>query len=340
MDLNRASFEARLSLFPRATRIEGESESGELTIAGLRLSELASEFGTPLYVYDRSTLDSAVQEYRLALAEAYPGPSGLTFAGKAFLCIAIAQWAQETGLLVDCTGLGELTIASLAGVPQSQTLVHGVSKSLADLHLAAVQSGVIVVDNLTELDRLAEMLQPARTAPPELWLRLRPGLAVDSHSYMQTGQDDSKFGMSTDEIEQAVRQCLAENLPLKGLHFHQGSHFHDPSPLGPAIETALDLISRLRAATGWIPEVFCPGGGWGVPYHEADLPHLPIRDYVDAVAVALRNGCLKRELPLPRLQLEPGRSLVARAGVAVYQVEAVKRHWEPALAAAGWRHGR
>jgi len=154
---------------------------------------------------------------------------------------------------------------------------------------------------------------------------------VQTHAHTQTGQAGSKFGMAPEEIRAAVRRALAAGLPLTGLHFHQGSHFHDPAPLGPALDTALDLGAELRGEFGWLPTVLCPGGGWGVAYHEDDLPQPPVESYVALIAGRLREGCARRGLPLPRLQLEPGRSLVARAGLALYRVGAVKevagRRW-------------
>jgi diaminopimelate decarboxylase len=118
---------------------------------------------------------------------------------------------------------------------------------------------------------------------------------------------------------------------LSGLHFHQGSHFHDPAPIGQALDTVLDLVEEIRDQSGWVPQALSPGGGWGVPYHESDLPHPSIEDYVTFAGKQLAAGCEARGLPLPRLQLEPGRSLVARAGVAIYRVGAVKhtpaRRW-------------
>jgi diaminopimelate decarboxylase len=110
-----------------------------------------------------------------------------------------------------------------------------------------------------------------------------------------------------------------------GVHFHLGSQFHDPAPVGKAVSRLLDLLEPIRDETGWFPQVISPGGGWGVAYHEDDLPHPGIAEYVQAIARRLKDGCSRRGLPLPRLQLEPGRSLIARAGVAIYQVGSVKR---------------
>ena len=321
----------RLSLFPLSTRVDRQAQPSQLTISGLSLVELAQQYGTPLYVYDRQTLQAGVERYENILGESYPAPSGITYAGKAFLCTALAQWIGQQNLWLDCTGAGELAIAEAAGVERNHLLVHGVNKSQADLRAALDQAGTIVVDNLSELERLYEMQKTRSTQLPDLWLRLRPGVAVDTHAYRQTGQDDSKFGMGPQELFQAIQFCQLNKIPLKGIHFHQGSHFHDPSPIGPALDTALDVISEAQSSFGWVPEVLCPGGGWGVPYHEDDLPHLPVESYVQFITSQLIEGCQKRNLPLPKLQLEPGRSLVAQAGVAIYRVETVKhtphRRW-------------
>jgi diaminopimelate decarboxylase len=137
--------------------------------------------------------------------------------------------------------------------------------------------------------------------------------------------------MSLPEAVEAVTRCQRAGVSLTGIHFHQGSHFHDPAPIGPALDTVLDLLIELYAQTGWSPQTLCPGGGWGVAYHEDELPQPSIEGYVRFVAQRLIEGCQQRALPLPRLQLEPGRSLVARAGVALYRVGAIKhtagRRW-------------
>lgn len=305
----------RLDLFPITTKIEND----RLTIAGHDLKLLAEENQTPLYIYDRATLDAAVTEYKTALASSYPGAGSITYAGKAFLCLALAQWTRSQNLTVDCTGEGEIAIAIAAGVPRENILVHGVNKSEADLRSAAQYAGTIVVDNLQELSQLSQY----ELKNTELWLRLLPGMAVSTHhAHTQTGQHDSKFGMTREEIMEAANFCKQHGLPLKGIHFHQGSNFRDPEPLLPAIEIALDLAKEIGFQGEWH---FCPGGGWGVAYHEDELPHPSIESYVRGIAESVLEGCQARGLELPHLHLEPGRSLVARAGVAVYRVGAVKK---------------
>src|SRR5688572_24067874 len=232
----------RLQLFPLTTKIENDA----LTIAGHSLTSLAEQYGTPLYVYDRTTMDLAAREYVDALASHYPAPASVTYAGKAFLCTALAQWTQMHGLFVDCTGEGEIGIAAAGNVPREKMLVHGVNKSAADLKIALEHAGTVVVDNLTELARLSELVRSHGSAVPDLWLRLLPGMAVDTHHlHTQTGQHDSKFGMTREEILEAAQVCSSNHLPLKGIHFHQGSNFRDPEPLIPAIEMALELAQEI-----------------------------------------------------------------------------------------------
>jgi diaminopimelate decarboxylase len=317
----------RLELFPLSTRIQNR----RLNIGGCDLATLAEQFGTPLYLYDQETLDESVQAYQRALQACYPASWGLTYAGKAFLCPTLARWTQKHRLRVDCTGAGEVAAACAAGVPREQILMHGVNKSPADLQTALEKAGTVVVDNLTELQRLIRLRQEDGSFP-DLWLRLLPGESVSTHAYTQTGHHDSKFGMDEMELTEAIRLCRQYHLPLRGLHFHQGSQFRDPAPLGAAIEKALDLAQEMslpsamstNTPAGLQAWILSPGGGWGVAYHEDDLPQPNIHAYIAFIAERVQAGCAKRGLPLPHLHLEPGRSLVARAGVAIYQVGTIK----------------
>ena len=326
----------RLALFPDSTRVRNDT----LFIAGQALASLADRYLTPLYIYDRATLDACVANYKSALQSYYPGTSHITYAGKAFLCKAIAEWTQVHKLSVDCTGQGEIAMAIAGNVPRENILVHGVNKCAADLNAALQNAGTIVLDNLAELHHIHVILSAAKDLQSaagdssaasdglpqsdiNLWLRLLPGVPVMTHhSHTQTGQHDSKFGMTREELLQAAAFCKGHNLPLKGIHFHQGSNFRDPEPLIPAIDMALDLAKEIGFGTEWD---FCPGGGWGVAYHEDELPDPSIDSYVRGISEAVIEGCSRRGLGLPLLHLEPGRSLIARAGVAIYRVGAVKR---------------
>lgn len=268
-------------------------------------------------------MDDAAEGYRSALASHYPGPASITYAGKAFLCKGIAQWTCRQNLWVDCTGEGEIAIALAGGVTREHILVHGVNKSTADLDSAIRHAGTLVVDNLTELHRLAGLFPASSSGFPNLWLRLLPGLAVQTHhTHTQTGQHDSKFGMTRTEMIEAALFCKKNNLPLKGIHFHQGSNFHDAGPLKAAIDLGLDLAKEIGLGKDW---GFSPGGGWGVAYHEDELPQPDTKEYIRVITENVIEGCQARGLPMPHLHLEPGRSLVARAGVAIYKVGTVKR---------------
>ena len=311
----------RLPLFPDTIKIENDT----LTIAGQGLDSLADEYGTPLYIYDCATMDNAVIQYKDALASSYPRLASVTYAGKAYLSTALAQWTQRHGLWLDCTGEGEIAIAKAGGVPRDNILVHGVNKSDADLKAAIQHAGTIVVDNLSELSRLANQFLHINSQFPEIWLRLQPGLAVTTHVYTQTGQRNSKFGLGREELMEAVLLCQKHGLPLTGLHFHQGSQFRDPAPLKPAIELALDLAKQIVFSGEWH---FSPGGGWGVAYHEDELPQPEIEPYINLIAKTVIQACQQHGLDLPYLHLEPGRSIVARAGVAIYRVNTVKRQGE------------
>jgi diaminopimelate decarboxylase len=268
-------------------------------------------------------MDSSVAAYKGALKEYYPAPSEITYAGKAFLCKAIAEWSQEHNLWLDCTGEGEIAIAVAGRVSREHILVHGVNKSPADLQSAIDHGGTIVVDNLTELSRLKELFSSLQSRIPDLWLRLLPGVSVDTHhAHTQTGQHESKFGMTREELLEAAIFCKENGLPLKGIHFHQGSNFRDVRPLIKAIEIGLDLAKEIGLSGEWH---FSPGGGWGVAYHEDELPQPDIDEYVRIISDTVKEGCKVRKLDLPPLHLEPGRSLVARAGVAIYRVGEIKR---------------
>lgn len=315
----------RLPLFPDTAEIENDT----LTIAGHDLSSLAARHGTPLYVYDAATMDAAADRYRQALKAEYPAPSGITYAAKAFLCKAIAQWTQQQRLWLDCTGEGEIAVAGAGGVPPADIVAHGVNKSAADLASAMRHAGTIAIDNLAELGRVVAAYRGHRAsgqppaALPNIWLRLRPGLSIATHHpYTQTGHADSKFGMTAEEVVQAVVSARAGDLPLNGLHFHLGSSFSDTRPLVAAIEITVRLANQIGLPPAWH---FCPGGGWGVAYHENELPHPDIEEYVRLIARSVVRLCRSNSVQLPVLHLEPGRSLVARAGMALYRVGAIKQ---------------
>lgn len=310
------NLQKRLSLFPFSTAIADD----QLTLQGYRLQDLAEQYGTPLYVYDAATLEARYTAYVETLRRHYPAPFAITYAGKAYLSPRLIRWLERHGAWIDCSSYGEIltTRKSSSRIP---LLVHGVNKSPLDLEHAIRQAQVIVVDNRSELQRLLAW-HKAGSCLPELWLRLQPGIAPHTHSHIQTGHHESKFGMNAEELLDAVREARQNGLIVRGLHFHIGSQFRDPAPLCAAIEQALDLAGEIPWPEEWH---FSPGGGWGVPYREDDLPWLSIETYLAEIVACLIRGVKKRSLPFPYLHLEPGRSLIAQAGIALYRIGTIKR---------------
>jgi len=277
------------------------------------------QYGTPLYVYDRITLCNAAQAYQAALCS-YPATWAVAYASKAYLCVALAQlWARE-GLDLDVVGPGELEAALCGGVPPDRIRLHGNNKP-PELLRRAVEAGVgrIVLDGWHDFD-LLEALAPDK--PVAAWLRIAPGIDAHTHSYRKTGLVESKFGfpISTGDATRAVERALASPfLRLLGLHAHIGSQIFEVEPFVACAEMLVDFAAHLRGQHGWRLAELCLGGGWAVAYSERDAAQ-PVEAYVEAVSAAVVACCQKHGLPLPHLELEPGRSLVARAGVAFYTV--------------------
>lgn len=316
----KKSMADKLVLFPQDTTIDG---NGQLRLDGHRAVDLAGQFGTPLYVYHTGAILGQLAAYHQALAT-YPGRTRLAYASKAFLCTALARLMAGAEVGLDVASAGEIFIAQAGGVEPANMHLHGNNKSIADL-AAALQAGVgrIVVDNAAELEWLAA-LAAGRKQQVNVWLRVTPGVGVETHHhYTVTGSADSKFGLPPGEAkkvaEHLIRSERASYLRLAGLHAHLGSNFQQVEPVIRAVEILLDLAAALHDSTGWSLQELCPGGGWGTPYHPADPP-LPVTPFVVKLMAGITNGCRNRNMPLPEVILEPGRSLVAQAGVALYTV--------------------
>ena len=304
-----------LALFPITTSI---SDEGRLTVAGHDLTTLAQKWGTPLYLYDATTVRQQAGLLQDWLKQHYAGPSQVTYAAKAYFSLGWARQINALGLGVDVVSEGELQIAQKAGFQPRKVHLHGNNKSIQELQPAldwGVQS--IVVDNLEELDYL-ESLADKRQKTARIWLRLSPGLDVHTHAYVQTAHHSSKFGIPVDD-GQAARAIRAAQksrwLRLTGLHTHLGSQIFEIEPYTRAIE----IFGRLAHQEGFIPEEISPGGGWGVPYLPGK-PEQSAEDMVKAVCQTLEEQCTRYRWPLPILVLEPGRWLSAQAGIALYTI--------------------
>jgi diaminopimelate decarboxylase len=304
-----------LDLFPQTASIDS---NGSLAIAGHSLSVLAKEWQTPLYLYDGATLTGQVNGLQELVAKYYPAVFDITYAAKAYFSLAIAQRLAGMNVGVDVVSYGELCVARQAGFAPERVHLHGNNKSERELQ-AAVEWGVqaIVVDSLEELaflERLCARLQKT----VRVWLRITPGLHVATHAYRQTAHPASKFGLpiSDGQAAEGIRRARASQwLHLTGLHCHLGSQVFEVEPYQKAVEMLLELAE----SEGWVPEELSPGGGWGVPYTLED-PDSDPTPWIATITQALKEGCARRNWPLPKLLIEPGRMIVARAGVAVYTV--------------------
>jgi diaminopimelate decarboxylase len=293
--------------------------AGRLQIGGCDAVELARTYGTPLYVYDEATIRAQCRAFRAAFAARYP-QCAVAYAGKAYLAPALCRILREEGMELDAVSAGEVAVAQADGFPAELIHLHGNFKPEAEL-AAALAAGVgrVVVDNLDEIERL-EALAGAAGRRQSIWLRLCPDVATQTHPHDQTGHADSKFGLdvASGAAEVAARRAVAApHVDLAGLHAHAGSQLRDPASVAAVTTFLVDFAARLRDRTGVAIRELSPGGGWGVAYLPDDEPP-PVEHYARAIADALAKGIARYRLPPPRLIVEPGRAIVARAGVALY----------------------
>ncbi|NOX63402.1 MAG: diaminopimelate decarboxylase [Chloroflexi bacterium] len=295
-----------------------------LHLRGFDVAGLAARLGTPLYLYDGATFDHAVAAYRAGL-RAWPGPSAISYAAKAWFNRPFARVLARRGLHIDAVSEGELGVALAAGFPAGRIHVHGNNKSPTLARMAA-RAGVAawVVDHPQELALLARLSDEGERIP-DLWLRFTPALSAPTHPYRQTGHRESKFGMSRDEILLAAEQIHKHpKLRLTGLHAHIGSQIFDLDPMFEACDRLIALFAELRERGHASLRVLSPGGGLGAPYHPDD-PRLSLFQNVERIVRhCAATWARMAKAPHPTLLLEPGRSLIARAGLALYTVGAVR----------------
>ena len=302
------------------------SLDGQLMLGGCDAVELAGRFGTPLYVYDTRTVREQCAAFRSAFTEQHPD-SAVLYASKAFLTRPFARLIAEQGLGFDAVSGGELEVLRAAGVEMSTVYLHGSNKSAEELRLA-VDAGVgrIVIDNAGEVARADAAAREAGVRQPVL-LRVSPGVDAHTHEKTTTGILDTKFGvpLAGGDAEAAVRSILeAEQLEFRGLHMHLGSPIFDLAPYELAIELMAEFIASVcRDRLGAEVLEFSPGGGFAVGYEAGHDPPSPA-EYARVICGTLRRESERLGFPLPHLSVEPGRSIVARAGVALYAVGARK----------------
>jgi diaminopimelate decarboxylase len=303
------------NLAPITTKLDTQ---GRLQVGGCVLSELAQRYGTPLYVLDEESLRQSCRAYRDALQRHYPGPSLAIYASKANSSLAITALVAAEGLGLDAVSAGELLTALEGGMPPERIVLHGNNKSTEELSLA-VQNGVtVVLDNWHDIELLQELAE-GRSEAVSLLLRFTPGIECHTHEYIRTGHLDSKFGFDPDQLEQVLTHLAGCSwAQLKGLHAHIGSQIFELDPHRDLAGVLADALVLARSL-GHEPTELNVGGGLGIRYVAYDDPP-SIDAWVQVVAEAMAAACRARNLELPRLLCEPGRSLVATAGITLYEV--------------------
>lgn len=313
---------SKLSLFPLTCKVDSH---GHLHIGDCDSIELAKEYGTPLYIFDETTLRSKCQEFQTEFAKRYHDTL-IIYASKAFLNRAIALIFKEEGLGLDVVSGGELSVAQSVNFPLDKVYFHGNNKRADEIKLALdLKTGRIVADNLHELE-LINRLAKEIGIRQDILLRLNPGVDPHTHRYTSTGILDSKFGfpLVTGQAEAAVARSMSlSNINLIGLHFHLGSPIPDVSSYQIAIELTLCFAKEMKNKYDFRLIEFSPGGGFAVTYtQDSSIPS--VADYAEAIISKLIHVTNELELAHPRCIIEPGRGIVAQAGVVLYTVGTIK----------------
>lgn len=314
---------------PVFSRNVGRGADGALVLAGHDVRDLARQWGTPAYLIDEADLRSRAREFRDEFAAAFRAIGGacdVYYAGKAFLCTAMARLVYEEGLRLDVCTAGELAVAVRAGVPGERIGMHGNNKSVAEIEAALdARVGRIVVDSFEEIERVASAAA-ARGVIASVMIRVKTGVEAHTHEAIATAHEDQKFGLSLTggQVTEAVNLILGRpSLRLLGFHSHIGSQIFVSEGFRLAAQKLIDLQLSVAQEHGvTLPELDL-GGGFGIAYLPTDVPLSP-RDMAAQLAEIVRDACKRVGMPIPRVSIEPGRAIVGPAGMTLYTVGTVK----------------
>jgi diaminopimelate decarboxylase len=310
----------RLPLFPFNS---GVNDQGYLVIGGCDTVVLAAKFGTPLYIYDELTLRAKCREFKEEFGKHYPDVM-VIYASKAYSNGALLRLIKSEGLGLDVVSEGELGIAESVKFPMEKIYFHGNNKSPRELEMALKwHVGRIVVDNFHELEML-DKLTKKLGVKQDILLRMTPGVDPHTHKYTSTGSLDSKFGFPLPLKEEAVAKALKiRGLNVIGLHFHIGSLIYEYQPYVESIKFVLKFAAEMSKKYGLELREFDIGGGFAVQY-TLDKPAPPTSIFAEKIISTIIRECKRYSLELPKLIVEPGREIVAQAGIALYTVGVVK----------------
>jgi len=302
-----------------------EVKDGHLWIGGVDMVTLAREAGTALYVMDEATIRHQLSEY-VKWTQFHWKDVDVVYAGKAFMSLAMIKLVEEEGCCLLCASGGELAYAKRANFPMSRVQVHGNNKTPSEL-VDCVEAGVsrVVVDNFDELERLSAIAEERGATQPIL-IRVTPGVEADTHDFIMTGAEDSKFGFGLNQGLAMAAVKLAVELPgidFEGLHMHIGSQIFALHSYGKAIAVMVNFMREIQAETGVSVRMLDVGGGLGVAYGVPDEPST-VEQFGKVVVDGIKEECERNGLAVPRMAVEPGRSIVANAGVTLYTVGTIK----------------
>lgn len=300
--------------------------NGNLEIGGCDCVALAQKYGTPLYVMDEELIRKNCKTYKNSIEKHYDGNGLVLYASKAFSCKAIYRIVKEEGLGIDVVSGGELYTALSVGFPVEKIYFHGNNKTADELCMALENDiGRIVVDNIYELE-LLDRLAREYGKRSKILFRIKPGIDAHTHSFIRTGQIDSKFGVALETGE--AREIIARALKLAhvevvGVHCHIGSQIFDSEPFQLAAERLADFIASIRDEFGITLRELNLGGGYGIKYLSNDQP-ISYDCYIEKVSAEIKRIASEKGVELPFVLMEPGRSIVGEAGITLYTVGAVK----------------
>ena len=302
------------------------NEKGHLTIGGLDTVDLAKEYGTPLYVMDEDLLRENCRSFKQSIDRYYGGKGLVCYASKVFCCKEMYRIMMSEDMGLDVVSAGALYTAASVGFPMEKVCFHGNNKTDEELLMALEKNvGRIVVDNIFELERL-NRLSCERGAKANIMFRIKPGIDAHTHDFVRTGQIDSKFGfaLETGEALEAVKKAISlEHIELSGLHCHIGSQIFDIDPFVLAAEVMMNFIAQVRDELGYEIKELDLGGGFGIKYTDADSP-VPYDNYMEKVSEKVKAVCAEKNLKLPFILIEPGRSIAGPAGITLYTVGGIK----------------
>ena len=290
----------------------------ELTLHGFKLTDIAKEYGTPLFIYDEEMIRNQCQRFHQALKKSGLDYS-ISYASKAFSSIQLFRLMKEEKMGLDVVSQGELYTALASDIDPSTIHFHGNNKTDEEI-IYAIESGVeyFVIDSLSEIERL-ELLT---TKKVKAILRINPGVEAHTHEFIQTGQEDSKFGLSLSKglaLEGIKKMEASSKIEFMGVHFHIGSQIFDSTGTVATINMVIKWLSENQIKA----KVLNVGGGFSIKYTSEDVSY-PIESGIETITTALKKACQTFNYSLPEISLEPGRSIVGEAGITLYEVGTVK----------------